>query len=91
MKTTITAIAAASIFLAAGATTAAAESSENYGKRVNTIEQVAASQAGSYEVYIDAPTGFAFVNTVKGWTFTRQVSAEVLAAEKTAQLAANDL
>jgi len=91
MKTTMTAIAAASIFLAAGATTASAESSENFGKRVSTIEQVAASQTGSYEVYIDAPTGFAFVNTVKGWTFTRKVSAEALAAEKVAQLASAEM
>jgi len=91
MKTTINAIAAASLFLAAGATSAFADSSESYGKRVSTIEQVAASQAGSYEVYIDAPTGFAFVNTVKGWTFTRKVSAEVLAAEKSAQLAAAEM
>ncbi|WP_227817583.1 hypothetical protein [Nitrogeniibacter aestuarii] len=91
MKTTMTAIAAASIFLAAGATTASAESSENYGKRVSTIEQVAASKAGSYEVYIDVPTGFAFVNTIDGWTFTRKVSAEALAAEKSAQLAAAEM
>lgn len=91
MKSTIAAIAAAGIFLAAGASTASAESTENYGKRLTTIEQVAASQAGSYEVYIDAPTGFAFVNTVDGWVFTRKVSAEVLAAEKAAQLAAADM
>jgi len=91
MKSTLTAVVAASIFLVAGATTASAESGQTFGNRVSTIEQVAASQAGSYDVYIDAPTGFAFVNTVKGWTFTRKVSAEALAAEKAAQLAAAEM
>jgi len=55
-----------------------------YGKRVSTQQEVAASPTGSYDVYIDGPTGFAFVNTVDGWKFTRQVEQEVLLASEVA-------
>ncbi|HJV25836.1 MAG TPA: hypothetical protein VJ673_09110 [Aromatoleum sp.] len=44
-----------------------------YGKHLTSTEAVAQSRAGSFDVYIDAPTGFAFVHTPTGWTFTRKV------------------
>ena len=55
-----------------------------FGKRVITTEAIAASQAGSYDVYIDGPTGFAFVNTVNGWTFIRQIESSVMLASRDA-------
>lgn len=44
-----------------------------YGKHLTSIDAVAKSRPGSFDVYIDKPTGFAFVNTPAGWKFTRQV------------------
>ena len=61
---------------------AAEDEGPTYGRRVNTIEEVARSQKGSYDVYIDKPTGYAFVNTIVGWKFTRKISDEALAAER---------
>lgn len=55
------------------------------GKRVTSIEEVAGSQRGSYDVYIDAPTGYAFVHTATGWTFVRQVPEVALAADRLAR------
>ena len=83
MKTPITAALAAVALLAAGAAVAADDTAP-YGKRVRSLEQVAASKAGSYDVYVDLPTGFAYVNTVKGWVFTRKLDADALAAEQLA-------
>jgi hypothetical protein len=56
-----------------GAQAAAADHTSTYGKRLTSTDAVAKSRAGSFDVYIDKPTGFAFVNTPAGWTFTRKV------------------
>lgn len=45
----------------------------SYGNRVVSTDAVAKSRAGSFDVYIDPPTGYAFVNTPKGWIFVRKV------------------
>lgn len=75
MKLHATLIFAATTLLGAGfaAHAAAADETAPYGKRLTSTEAVAKSRAGSFDVYIDAPTGFAFVNTPAGWKFTRQV------------------
>lgn len=44
-----------------------------YGKRLVSTDAVAKSSTGSFDVYIDKQTGFAFVNTPVGWKFTRKV------------------
>jgi hypothetical protein len=44
-----------------------------YGKRLTSTEALAQSRPGSFDVYIDEPTGFAFVHTPEGWKFTRKV------------------
>ncbi|BAL27134.1 hypothetical protein [Azoarcus sp. KH32C] len=56
-----------------GALAEPAEDTAPYGKHLTSIEAVAKSRPGSFDVYIDAPTGFAFVNTPAGWKFTRKV------------------
>ncbi len=73
MKLTIALGAAA--LLGAGLSVQAAPADETapYGKRVESIQAVAKSRPGSFDVYIDKPTGFAFVNTPSGWKFTRNV------------------
>ncbi|MGL1833061.1 hypothetical protein ACKVEX_05575 [Rhodocyclaceae bacterium SMB388] len=43
------------------------------GKRLVSTDEVAKSRPGSFDVYIDEPTGFAFVHTPNGWVFTRKV------------------
>lgn len=71
MKTAI-ALSIAAALLAASLP-ASAETAP-YGKRLSTPRAVAASKAGSFDVFVDAPTRFAFVNTPKGWKFTRKLS-----------------
>ncbi|MCB1958212.1 MAG: hypothetical protein KDG55_21245 [Rhodocyclaceae bacterium] len=83
MKPTFEALIPAIALTIAG-TAFAAGSDAPYGKRVSTQQEVAASQTGSYDVYIDGPTGYAFVNTVNGWKFTRQVAQDVLLASEAA-------
>jgi hypothetical protein len=56
-----------------GAQAASIDDTTTYGKRVAATHAVAKSRAGSFDVYIDKPTGFAFVNTPGGWKFTRKV------------------
>jgi hypothetical protein len=56
-----------------GAQAVPAADTADYGKRLASTNAVAKSRPGSFDVYIDKPTGFAFVNTPAGWTFTRKV------------------
>ncbi|HSD61458.1 MAG TPA: hypothetical protein VLC55_11455 [Burkholderiales bacterium] len=60
--------------LAAAGIAAPAAAEPAYGMNVNSSEAVAKSRPGSFDVYIDPPTGYAFVNTSAGWIFTRQVA-----------------
>lgn len=84
MKLNITLIfAAATLFAASLGVHAADDETAPYGKHLTTTEAVAKSRAGSFDVYIDAPTGFAFVNTPAGWKFTRKVQDDVTTASKT--------
>ena len=67
-------VAAAALFAASlGAHAAPADETAPYGKHLSSTAAVAKSSAGSFDVYIDAPTGFAYVNTPGGWKFTRKV------------------
>lgn len=69
------ALSMAGLLVAASAAAGAADTGlENYGRRVTSTDAVAKSRAGSFDVYIDGPTGYAFVNTPGGWKFTRRVS-----------------
>ncbi len=63
---------------AAFAISAAARAGDepSYGNRVVSADAVAKSKTGSFDVFIDQPTGYAFVNTPKGWKFTRKVKDE---------------
>lgn len=70
MKLTIALIATT---LAAAGIAAPAAAEQAYGMDVNSPEAAAKSRAGSFDVYIDSPTGYAFVNTPAGWIFTRRV------------------
>ena len=45
----------------------------SYGNRVVSTDAVAKSRPGSFDVFIDSQTGYAFVNTPKGWKFVRKV------------------
>ncbi len=81
-------IAAVSAFLLAASFGARAETPTDdapYGKHLTSIDAVAKSRAGSFDVYIDKPTGFAFVNTPAGWKFTRRVPDQSLGADASAQ------
>lgn len=49
------------------------ETTSTPGKRLVSTDEVAKSRPGSFDVYIDEPTGFAFVHTPIGWVFTRKV------------------
>ena len=75
MKTPVTGIIAAIALLAASLATQAAppDETQGYGRHLGSSEEVAMSRPGSFEVYIDPPTGFAFVHTPGGWKFTRKV------------------
>jgi len=68
----------AAVLLAAsfGALAEPTEDTAPYGKHLTSVDAVAKSRPGSFDVYIDQPTGFAFVNTPAGWKFTRQVQDE---------------
>lgn len=58
------------------------ETTTTPGKRLVSTVEVAQSRPGSFDVYIDEPTGFAFVNTPIGWVFTRKVpDAPTVSAE----------
>lgn len=84
MKLNTTLVVAATLFAASlGAHAAPDDETAPYGKHLTTTEAVAQSRAGSFDVYIDAPTGFAFVNTPAGWKFTRKVQDDVATAGKT--------
>ena len=61
--------------LAAAGIAAPAAAEPAYGMNVNSPEAVAQSRPGSFDVYIDPPTGYAFVNASAGWIFTRKVPA----------------
>ncbi len=76
--------ALSAIVLTTAAAAFAAGPDAPYGKRVTSPKEVAASQTGSYDVYIDGPTGFAFVNTVEGWKFTRRIEQDVMLASREA-------
>lgn len=81
---TILVFAAATLFAASlGAHAAPDDETAPYGKHLATTEAVAKSRAGSFDVYIDAPTGFAFVNTPSGWKFTRKVQDDATSVSKT--------
>ncbi len=59
-----------------GAQAASADDAASQGKRLFSIEEIAQSARGSFDVYIDEPTRFAFVHTPIGWKFTRQVQED---------------
>lgn len=59
-----------------GAPAVAADETATHGKRLISIEDVSKSVRGSFDVYIDGPTRFAFVHTPVGWKFTRQVQED---------------
>lgn len=65
-----------------GAFAGPSEEAAPYGKQLTSIDDVAKSRPGSFDVYIDGPTGFAFVHTPFGWTFTRKVTQAPEVAEK---------
>jgi hypothetical protein len=74
MKSKLTlALGAAALLGATFGAQAAPADDTTYGKRLASTGAVAKSRPGSFDVYIDKPTGFAFVNTPAGWTFTRRV------------------
>jgi hypothetical protein len=73
LKPAITLGTAALLAASFGALAAPAEDAAPYGKHLTSIDAVAKSRPGSFDVYIDPPTGFAFVHTPAGWKFTRQV------------------
>ena len=79
--------AAALLGASLGALAAPDDDTAAYGKRMTSTDAVAKSQPGSFDVYIDKPTGFAFVNTPGGWKFTRKVQDDS-AAVATRKLAA---
>lgn len=75
MKSKIIAFAAATVLFSAGA--ANAETPKDYAP-------------SDYLVYVDQPTGYAFVRTPYGWTFVRKIEAPQLAEQATQlQLALN--
>lgn len=74
------AFAGIALFGAALGAQAATDDPAPYGHYLSSAE-VPQSRPGSFDVYIDPPTGFAFVHTPSGWTFTRKVQddSQVLA------------
>lgn len=68
-------IALVTTTLAIAGLTAPAAAEPTYGILINSPEAVAKSNPGSFDVYIDPPTGYAFVNTPAGWKFTGRVPA----------------
>jgi hypothetical protein len=77
----ISALGAAALLGASLGTQAApADDDAPYGKHLASTGAVAKSHSGSFDVYIDKPTGFAFVNTPVGWKFTRKVRDDSPAA-----------
>jgi hypothetical protein len=74
MKLKLISALGAAVLLGASLGTQAAPADEApYGKHLASTDAVAKSRSGSFDVYIDKPTGFAFVNTPGGWKFTRKV------------------
>lgn len=89
MNLTIALAAAALLGASFGTQAAPADDTAAYGKHLTSAEAVAESRPGSFDVYIDKPTGFAFVNTPVGWKFTRKVQDDSPAvAESTPGLVA---
>lgn len=82
LNTTLVFAAAALFGASLSAHAAPAEETAPYGKHLTSTEAVAKSRAGSFDVFIDAPTGFAYVNTPVGWKFTRKVQDDVTAVSK---------
>jgi len=83
----IVAVAAAAL-LGAGFSAHATSNDETTttsGQRLFSTDTVAKSLPGSFDVYIDEPTGFAFVHTPYGWKFTRKVP-DASSAESTGKL-----
>ena len=83
MKLKLISALGAAVLLGASLGTQAAPSDDDapYGKHLASTDAVAKSRSGSFDVYIDKPTGFAFVNTLGGWKFTRKVQDNSPAAD----------
>jgi hypothetical protein len=75
MKATLTRVLGAAVVLCAsfGARAALDDGTAPYGRHLTSTAAIAESHPGSFDVYIDVPTGFAFVHTPEGWKFTRKV------------------
>ncbi|AYH44002.1 hypothetical protein [Azoarcus sp. DN11] len=71
------ALAGTVLLSAAFGAQAATDDPAPYGNYL-TSSEVPQSRPGSFDVYIDPPTGFAFVHTPTGWTFTRKVPDDSL-------------
>jgi len=61
------------ILLAGIGSAAQAADEPSFGNRVTSTDAVAKSRSGSFDVFIDQATGFAFVNTPNGWKFIRKI------------------
>ena len=68
-------IALVTTTLAAAGIAAPAAAEPTYGMNISSPQAVTQSRLGSFDVYIDPPTGYAFVNTPAGWKFTGRVPA----------------
>jgi len=75
MKPKFTRALGAAVILCAAFSAQAAPDDDTapYGRHLTSTEAIAQSRPGSFDVYIDVPTGFAFVHTPEGWKFTRKV------------------
>lgn len=45
--------------------------------------------AATYDVYIDGPTGYAFIKTPKGWKFIRNIKEELASRPKSSEMQAS--